>query len=55
MAEDNNQDNQTREKPESQKPNPNIKPPTFELVTESYDPSKIETRVPLKDTSDAED
>lgn len=51
----NNQDSQAQEKPEPQKPNPNVQPPTFELVTESYDPSKIETRVPKGDTTNTKE
>ena len=35
---------QNIEKPAAEKPNPNVVPPTYDLVTEGYDPSKIEKR-----------
>jgi len=35
---------QNIEKPSAEKPNPNVVPPTYDLVTEGYDPSKIEKR-----------
>jgi hypothetical protein len=35
---------QNVEKPTPQKPNPNVVPPTYDLITEGYDPSKIEKR-----------
>ena len=36
---------QNQEEAKTQKPNPNVKPPTFELVTEGFKPSKIKTKV----------
>jgi hypothetical protein len=35
---------QNVEKPSTQKPNPNVVPPIYDVVTEGYDPSKIEKR-----------
>jgi hypothetical protein len=35
---------QGSEKPSSDKPNPNIVPPTYDVVTEGYDPSKVQTK-----------
>lgn len=35
---------QGSETPSSGKPNPNIVPPTYDVVTEGYDPSKVQTK-----------
>ena len=45
IQQSNNQITQTQEKSKPQKPDPNVKPPTFDRVTEGFDPSKIKTRV----------
>jgi len=39
----------------SDKPNPNVKPPNFQLVTEGYDPSKVIQRTPRSQKSDRND
>ena len=39
----------------SDKPNPNVKPPNFQLVTEGYDPSKVIQRTPRSQKSDKND
>lgn len=41
---------QTTEKPSSDKPNPNIVPPTYDIVTEGYDPSKVQIKKGGKST-----
>jgi len=44
-VQDANQQN-SQQNTSDNKPNPNVKPPKFELVTEGYDPSKIIHRKP---------
>lgn len=44
MSKEGNQKPQGSEKPSSDKPDPNIKPPTYDVVTEGFDPSKIQTK-----------
>jgi hypothetical protein len=44
VKENENPTSQDVEKPSTKKPNPNVVPPTYDVVTEGYDPSKIEKR-----------
>ena len=44
MTKGKNEKPQEPQKPSSEKPNPNIIPPTYDIVTEGYDPSKVQTK-----------
>ena len=44
MTKTKNEKPQGSEKPSSDKPNPNVVPPTYDIVTEGYDPSKVQTK-----------
>jgi len=44
MTKEKNEKPQGSEKPSSDKPDPNVVPPTYDVVTEGYDPSKLQTK-----------